>query len=41
VRLPLQVGDEKSMKTQKAMIGEEIDAEMPNVVELITIEKND
>jgi len=35
------VGDEKSMKTWKATIEEEIDAEMPNVVEPITIEKND
>jgi len=35
------IGEEKSMKTQKATIEEEIDAEMPNVVELITIEKND
>ena len=32
------VGDEK---LQKVMIKEEIDVEMPNVVELITIEKND
>jgi len=35
------VGDEKSMKSWKAMIEEEIDVEMPNVVELTTIEKND
>ena len=34
-------GDEKSMKTWKAMIKEEIDVEMPNVVEPIMIEKND
>ena len=34
------VGDERSAKLQKVMI-EEIDAEMLNVVELITIEKND
>ena len=36
-----EVGEEKSMKTQKATIKEEIDADMPNVVELITIKKND
>jgi len=35
------VGEEKSMKTQKATIEEEIDADMPNVVEPITIEKDD
>jgi len=35
------VGDEKSTRTQKVMIREEIDVEMPNVVEPITIEKND
>jgi len=35
------VGEEKSTKTQKAMIKEEIDVDMPNVVELIMIEKND
>jgi len=29
------------MKTQKATIEEEIDVDMPNVVEPITIEKND
>jgi len=29
------------MKTQKATIKEEIDTDMPNVVEPITIEKND
>ena len=36
-----RVGEEESTKTQKATIKEEIDVEMPNVVELITIEKND
>jgi len=35
------VGDEKSTRSQKATIKEEIDVEMPNVVELIMIEKND
>jgi len=35
------VGDEKSMKSWKVMIEEEIDAEMQNVVALIMIEKND
>ena len=35
------VGDEKSMKSQKVMIEEEIDVEMPNVVEPIMIKKND
>jgi len=35
------VGEEKSMKTQKATIEEEIDVDMPNVVELIMIKKND
>jgi len=33
------VGDEKSTKSQKVMIEEEIDAEMPNVVEPIMIEE--
>jgi len=36
-----EVGDEKSAKSPKVTIEEEIDAEMPNVVELIMIEKND
>jgi len=35
------VGDEKSTKLWRVMIKEEIDVEMPNVVEPITIEKND
>jgi len=35
------VEEEKSMRARKAMIEEEIDVEMPNVVELIMIEKND
>ena len=35
------VGDEKSTRLWTVMIEEEIDAEMPNVVEPITIEKND
>jgi len=35
------VGDERSTKLWKVMIEEEIDAEMPNMVELIMIEKND
>jgi len=36
-----RVGEEKSTRTQKATIEEEIDVEMPNVVELITIKRND
>ena len=35
------VGDEKSMRSQKVTIKEEIDVELPNVVEPIMIEKND
>jgi len=35
------VEDKKNMKSWKVMIREEIDVEMPNVVEAITIEKND
>jgi len=35
------VGDEKSAKLQRVTIKEEIDVEMPNVVELIMVEKND
>jgi len=35
------VGDEKSMKSQKVTIKEEIDVDMPNLVEPIMIKKND
>ena len=35
------VGEEKSTRTRKATIEEEIDVDMPNVVEPITIEKHD
>ena len=35
------VGDEKSAKLWKVVIKEEIDVEIPNMVEPITIEKND